>query len=176
MSRPRSFRGALLLVLGALLLASCGAPAASGPAAGAAQTGPAAPALSVTTLDGEPFVLAQQRGRPVLLFFMAAWCVTCIPVAQDLDQLTKMPRAQDLVVLAVDVDATETAADLQAFRQQAGGPAKHWAIDHTRQIARAYGVKALDTTILISRQGQVAYRNEGRQPLATLLQQVTSLA
>ena len=161
----------VLLTLGAVVLAACGKPDAQ---AGANRA--AAPDISVATIDGEQFALAQQRDHPILLFFMAAWCTTCLPVAQDIDRLTKGPDAsQDLVVLVVGADSTETAADLAAFRQRAGGPGKHWALDSTRQITRAYGVTALDTTVIIDRQGRIAFRNNSRQSLATLTDQVASL-
>lgn len=166
-----------VLALGAVVLAGCGKPdGLAGANQATSPSGPPAPDISVATIDGERFALAQQRGRPVLLFFMAGWCTTCVPVAQDIDRLTKGKDApQDLVVLVVGADSTETAADLAAFRQRAGGPSKHWALDSTRQITRAYGVTALDTTVLIDRQGQIAFRNTSKQSLATMTQQVVSL-
>ncbi len=177
MTHPRHLtRGSALvtlLVLLAVLLPACGAPAGR---ADAPPAGPPAPDFGVATIDGEQLALAQQRGRPVLLFFMAAWCTTCIPVAQDIDRLTKSKDApRDLVVLVVGVDTTETPADLAAFRQRAGGPARHWAIDSKRQITKAYGVTALDTTVIIDRQGQIAFRNNTKPTLASLTQQVSTL-
>jgi len=159
-----------------LTLAGCGTPSSAAQPGQTAPSGPPAPDISVATIDGEQFALAQQRGRPVLLFFMAAWCTTCVPVAQDIDRLTKGQDApRDLVVLVVSADATETAADLAAFRQRAGGPSKHWAIDSKRQITKAYGVTALDTTVIIDRQGQIAFRNTTKPTLASLTQQVRTL-
>lgn len=160
----------------ALTLAACGTPSSAARSGQAAPSGPPAPDISVATIDGEQFALAQQRGRPVLLFFMAAWCTTCMPVAQDIDRLTKGKEApRDLVVLVVGADSTETAADLAAFRQRAGGPSKHWALDSKRQITRAYAVTALDTTVIIDREGQIAYRNNTKPTLASLTQQVRTL-
>lgn len=171
--QPRGGLLATLLVLLAVLVPGCGSPAGR---TEAALAGPPAPDFGVATIDGEQFALAQQRGRPVLLFFMAAWCTTCIPVAQDIERLTKGQDApRDLVVLVVGVDTTETPADLAAFRQRAGGPARHWAIDAKRQITKAYGVTALDTTVIIDRQGRVAYRNNTKPTLASLTQQVGAL-
>ncbi len=161
--RPRGSVLVTLLVLLAVLLPGCGTPAGR---TATTSAGPPAPDFSVATIDGEQFTLAQQRGRPVLLFFMAAWCATCIPVAQDVDRLTKGQDApRDLVVLVVGADATETPADLATFRERVGGPARHWAIDSKRQITKAYGVTALDTTVIIDRRGQIAFRNTPRQGL-----------
>lgn len=163
-----------LLIVAVLVLTSCGSGTPK-QAAAPAPSGPVAPDVTATTLEGEQFSLAQQRGKPVLIFFMASWCTTCVPGAQDINQLTKTKDGQDLSLLVVDADAHDTPAALSAFRQQVGGPSKYWAVDSKGQITQAFGVKALDTTILIDRQGHIAYRNTSRQSLSTLTQQVTSL-
>jgi peroxiredoxin len=163
-----------LLIVAALLLISCGGGTPK-QAAAPAPSGPAAPDVKAQTLEGEQFSLAQQHGKPVLLLFMASWCTTCIPGAKDINQLTKTKDGQDLSVLVVDADAHDTPGALSAFRQQIGGPSKYWAVDSKGQITQAFAVKALDTTILIDRQGHIAYRNETRQSLTTLTQQVASL-
>ncbi len=164
----------VFLIAAALLLTSCGGGTTK-QAVAPTSNGPVAPDVSATTLEGEQFSLAQQRGKPVLILFMASWCTTCVPTAKDINQLTKTKDGQGLSVLVVDADARDTPAALSAFRQQVGGPSKYWAIDTKGQITRAFDVKALDTTILIDRQGHIAYRNNSRESLTTLTQQVTSL-
>ena len=163
-----------LLIVAALLLTSCGGGTPK-QAAAPAPSGPVAPDVTIATLDGEQFNLAQQRGKPVLILFMASWCTTCEPLSRDVGQLVTTKDAKDLVVLMVDADARDSASALNAFHQRTSGPSKYWAIDTKGQITRAFDVKALDTTILIDRQGHIAYRNDSRQSLPTLTQQVTSL-
>ena len=61
------------LLLGATLLATC---AVAAPAA--------RPQLTITTLDGQTFNLAAQRGKWVIVNYWATWCSPCIKEMPDL--------------------------------------------------------------------------------------------
>ena len=77
--------------------------------------GKPAPDLSTTTWDGEPFTLADQRGRVVVLNFWAEWCAPC---------KSEMPAFQaiaaegdpSVVIVGVDIktDQEERARELVA--------------------------------------------------------------
>lgn len=49
--------------------------------------GKPAPEFSVRSLDGRTLHLADFRGRPTVLYFMAYWCSDCIPGAQALGRI-----------------------------------------------------------------------------------------
>ncbi len=57
----------------------------------AAKVGALAPDIAFTTVDGSEYQLSDFRGRPVMLWFYASWCLTCqigtIAVAGVVDQL-----------------------------------------------------------------------------------------
>ena len=75
-----------------------------------AQRKPAAPFRLATAsfADGSVFDLAQARGNVVVLFFMAAWCTTCIPEARALNALYEEYGDRGLSVLAIDIDPRDT--------------------------------------------------------------------
>ncbi len=107
--------------------------------------------------DGSVFDLAQERGNVVILYFMAAWCTTCIPEAQALAQIHETYSDRGVRVLVLDVDVTENEGNLAGFREQAGNGEHLWAMDVDDQVARTYNVRLLDTTIFIDREGRIAY-------------------
>ena len=107
--------------------------------------------------DGSVFDLAEERGNVVVLFFMAAWCFTCLPEAQALAQIHEQYADQGVRVLIIDVDVTENEDNLAGFREQTGNGEHLWAMDVDDQVARTYEVRSLDTTIFIDREGRVAY-------------------
>jgi peroxiredoxin len=135
-----------------------------------------APEFSVRTVDGRPFTLADYRGRPVILFFMAAWCSPCAYEARALARLYAEYGDRGLEVLAVDIDPSEGEADLKRFREWAVPQAGYrWALDPEGALVRAFKVRALDTTVVIDPEGRIVYRDEVSTPYGTLKEVVGRL-
>lgn len=123
---------------------------------------PAATAMRLQTAsfgDGSVFDLAAERGNVVVVFFMAAWCATCVPEAQALARIHEQYASQGVRILILDVDTTEDEDDLAGFREQTGNGEHLWAMDLDVEVAQAHRVLTLDTTIFIDRDGRVAYRD-----------------
>jgi peroxiredoxin len=158
----------LLVVLGAVLLVfvCCYAIGATTPSttnhaasAGNSSSTPAqAPDFTLTLLSGGTFHLAGATGHPVVLYFMAPTCATCAQGSQQLAQVMQTAHVAGATALAIDVTPGDRPADLRAFAQSVGQPATttlQWGIDTDGTIARAYGVQALETMVVINAQGQI---------------------
>lgn len=164
----------LVLVLGVLILVGGGltawhalSPATAPPAA--TGTGPVAPAIGAPTVDGGRFALSAQRGKVVVLYAMAAWCTSCVPESSALGQLARAGTTGKLTTLLVDESPqTDSPAAVRDFRARTQGPARSWIIDKGGAIAQAYGITALDTTVVIDRSGHIAARYGSSIDLATL--------
>lgn len=98
--------------------------------------------------------------HPTLVYFMAAWCVSCVQGARTIAQLHTDHASRGLRVLAIDVDQDETTEDLARFRGLAGNPAYDWALDAGGPVAQAFAIRSLDATLLIGPKGEVLYRSE----------------
>lgn len=172
----------LLLIVGAgslMLRVENGATAQratteSGQAVGPSTARNAAPDFTVPTLDGRTFTLSAHRGKPVILFIMAYWCGTCVPEAQALARLHQQYRDR-LTIIALDVDPSSTPERLQRFRQFVGNPDYVWGFDTGNVVARAYRVRALDTTFIISQAGEIVYTDIIPTAYETLEAQVKKL-
>ena len=121
--------------------------------------GPLAPDFTVQTLEGGTFSLSAQQGKPVILFFMAYWCGTCVPEARNLTVLHERYKDQGAVIVALDVDPTSSVEALRTFKGWADNGEYVWAFDGDNAVARALEVSALDTTIVINRAGEIVYRD-----------------
>lgn len=125
--------------------------------------------------DGSVFDLENERGDIVVLYFMAAWCATCIPEAQALAALHDRYASLGVRILIVDVDTTEDEDDLKGFRDKIASSSHLWAMDEGSVIAQAFGVRFLDTTIIIDRDGNVAFRDARATDYETLAAVVEAL-
>jgi hypothetical protein len=124
MHLPERLIGLLLL---ALVLAACAAPASGSglttvaPAATASPTAPSALPVTVATgltgvKTGQAFRLAGFGQRVVLVEDMAVWCTTCFQQQTQVLALHKaLAGRENFVYVTLGVDAHENAATLKAY-------------------------------------------------------------
>lgn len=120
--------------------------------------GEAAPDFSVPTLDGDTFSLADQRGKPAVVFFMAYWCPTCVPEARALQKLHE-EYGDQVSILALDVDPSSSPEELQGFLEWAGNPTYPFGFDKDNAVLKKYKVRSLDATVIIDAGGNIVYRD-----------------
>lgn len=137
--------------------------------------GELAPNFAVTTLDGEKFQLSEKRGEVVALFFMAGWCGSCIPEAQSWDKLSSAYKDEGLELLIVSMDPNDTPQTIEGFRQAGGIRSLPWAIDKTGDVSRSLDIQALDSTVIIDREGRISYRDSAPTPYETLDKELKGL-
>ncbi|GAC1322793.1 MAG: hypothetical protein NVSMB13_01750 [Mycobacteriales bacterium] len=148
--------------------AKAAAPAAAG-AAVSAGVGGMAPAGTFTTVDGSEIDVASLRGKPTLLWFIAAGCSSCtasIPaVADRLPQL----RADGVQVVVIDLygDLGSGAQGTAALRKLGTGlvgsrftdPAWTWGTS-SKDLSFRYDQRGEpDVYYVLDRAGKITYRD-----------------
>jgi peroxiredoxin len=147
--------GAALIIVGVVLLglitfsrSSPGSqPGETSSAAGAKR---AAPDFTLPDLNGTQVSLSQFRGQPVVVNFWATWCPPCreeIPRLADAYQ-----REKDGVVFIAISD--EPADVVGSFVKKNAIPYVN-LLDSDDRVSTAYGIRALPTTLFISRDGEI---------------------
>jgi thiol-disulfide isomerase/thioredoxin len=111
------------------------------------------PALSVETLDGGRFDLADHRGEWVVVNFWATWCPPCVKEIPDLSDFDA--RRNDARVVGLAFEEIEEAG-LRAFLEKhpAGYPIAH--VDPYSPLADFPAPRGLPMTYLIDPEGRVA--------------------
>ena len=117
--------------------------------------------------EGGELVMAELRGRPLLVNFWATWCPPCIKELPEIDRFASSHEAQLRVVgLAVD-----SLAPVQEFlKRQPVGFAIGLAGFAGTELARSLGndAAALPFTVLLDARGAVAQRKLGETRYAEL--------
>ncbi len=91
----------LTLIASAAIVWLVEAPA---PAYAAPEIGAAAPALVLTTLDGQTLDLAKLRGKVVLVNYWATWCAPCRKEMPRLSAFYRSYHDQGLEMIGISVD------------------------------------------------------------------------
>lgn len=117
-----------------------------------------APSFTLASITGEPVIVPDMDRQATVIFSMAYWCGTCVPEAQALAQL-KDEYGDELYVVLVDIDPSSSPAQLQQFIQAIGQNNLTWTFDSDGSFSRAYGIRVLDTTIILNHEGREVYRD-----------------
>lgn len=122
--------------------------------------GQPAPPLAGTTIDGTDYDLVSERGRWVVLNFIATWCVPCRQEHPDLVRFqARHVQTRDATVVAVVYD--DSVGAVRGFRAEEGGD---WpmVLDPSGRVALEYGVRRIPESYLISPDGVVAAKITSR--------------
>lgn len=118
-----------------------------------------APQIEGTTLDGEQFTLAGQRGRWVLVNFFATWCNPCLEEHPELAAFAAAHAASgDASVVSVLFDDKPEKAR-KVFAERGGD----WpvVVDDDGAVSVAYGVARVPESFLVAPDGTVVQRLVG---------------
>jgi len=161
-SRPRrrwpTIVGAVVVSLLVLAVAytAFGSQPSSPPGAGssAADSSNAGTAFTATTLSGEKVSIPS--GKPSVVFFFAASCVTCGSGAQAVAEAQLSAPGANYV--AVDIDPSESEAVVRDFLTDNGAETLAYTRDTDAELAVAFEVTQLSTAIVLDASGTEVYR------------------
>jgi peroxiredoxin len=122
---------------------------------GNALIGTPAPALKVTTIDGQTIDLGAYYGKKaVYLKFWATWCVPCLQQMPHFEHAFET-AGPDTVVIAVNTNFNETPERVRAYRDKHG--LKMPIVMDDGRLAAALNLRVTPQHVLIARDGRIAY-------------------
>lgn len=142
------------------------------------EQGQTAPAFQMEYFDGYEWEqrpsasLADMQGKVVVLNFWASWCVECRVEADQLEQVWRQYKDQDVVMLGIAyADVEPNALDyLQEF-----GVTYPNAPDLGTSISHDYEITGVPETFFIGKDGKIAHVQIGPVDQVTLTTMVDRL-
>ncbi len=111
-----------------------------------------APDFHLPLLDGDEFVLSENRDQIILLDFWATWCGPCMLTMPLLEQAMEEFEGQPVRLISVNLEERpEQIRDVRERHQLS----MTVALDRDGAIARRYNVESIPQLIIVDRQGTV---------------------
>lgn len=128
------------------------------------RTGAAAPAFTVTTLDGRVLGSASLQGKVVLLHFWATWCPPCQAEMPALERFYQQHHDEGLEIIAVSV---EDRSDEAKVRAAAAAYTYPLALISNATVSGYGRIWRLPLTFVIDRAGVLRKSDwSGEQPIS----------
>ena len=156
----RNPTGAGLFAVALAAVLGCG-----GPQSGGGGEGSRAQDFALRDIDGRTVRLSDHLGKDVVVVaFWATWCAPCITEHPHLERMYQAYRDQGFVVLAVSMDGPESIAEVAPHARRYGLSFPVLLDEETRVVGTLNPKRAAPYTLLIDRDGTIAYTHEGYSP------------
>jgi len=118
-----------------------------------------APDFTLPTFpDNTEISLKDFKGRVVYLDFWATWCPPCRKSFPWMDEMHERYKDEGLSIIAVSVDKKRELIEQFIKKMEPGFIIAH---DPTGTVAKTYQLRAMPTTYLINRNGQLVMTHMG---------------
>src|SRR5437870_6073925 len=109
--------------------------------------------FTVSTPRGESFRLGDQRGKVVMVNFWATWCPPCLEEMPAMERLYRRHKEAGLTLVAISVDADPKKIGPLVSEHKLTMPI---GVDPKMELAQTYGVRALPSSFVVGRDGNLA--------------------
>lgn len=118
------------------------------------------PDVQLQTLEGQPFRLADLRGRVVLLNFWATWCIPCRAEIPEFNAMQRELKSRGFEVVGISTSPGDTVEAIREFQKDL--KQEYTVLRGAEEIGEKFGNgPGLPVTYLIDRDGRIRERIPG---------------
>lgn len=121
----------------------------------AGQRGDAVDYSAADLRSGDAVSVESLRGQPAVLVSWATWCRECDEELKALQAFSESEDAEGVAVVAVNLDAADVDAEIDAKIEKNGLDVTLWR-DRRNDFKRTFSALGVPTTILVDADGRVA--------------------
>jgi len=132
-----------------------------------------APDFTLSDLEGKSLTLSEFRGKVIILNFWATWCPPCRREIPDFIDLYRNYKDKGLIILGINLDAGDIRS-VKRFSEEYG--INYPVVIGNDSVTQDYGgIRAIPTTFIIDKKGDIREKYVGYQPRATFEKAVKNL-
>lgn len=139
-------------------------PGGAAPPGSSSPDSAGAPDFSLPALDGTTVRLSDYRGKVVLIDFWSTTCNPCLAEMPHIVELYKKQKDRGLVVLAISRDGPESRAQVSSTAHEREMIFPVLLDEETTVIAQYNPKGELPFSVLVGKDGSVAWKRAGYQP------------
>jgi peroxiredoxin len=109
--------------------------------------------FTLATHGGGKVGLKEQRGKVVMINFWATWCPPCLEEMPAMERLYRQHKEAGFTLIAVSVDADPKKVAPFVTEHKLTFPI---GLDPRMEMANSYGVRALPSSFIVGRDGNLA--------------------
>lgn len=129
--------------------------------------------FTLTGIDGEEFKLSENFGKVLILDIMTTTCPACISEMEHLRGIYQGYSSEDVMIITIDIDRSDSNSDLVAFRSDYG---ENWTFARdTDDVENKYRVSYIPTIVIIDRNGIIRYWGAGELSEQKLSEEIDKL-
>ncbi len=119
------------------------------------------PSLKMRDLKGKTFNIQDLcKKGPLVIDFWATWCSPCKAELPKLKEIYNKYKDQNLTILAISEDGAKELSKVKQFVRSKKFPFVI-AIDKNKTIMKKFNAKAMPTTILVAKGGEIISAHAG---------------
>ncbi|MFQ5867738.1 MAG: TlpA disulfide reductase family protein [bacterium] len=132
-----------------------------------------APDFTLSKLDGNSLTLSDFKGKVIILNFWATWCPPCRMEIPDFVELYEKYKDEGLLIIGVNLDGGDSRSVKQFLEKY---KINYPIVLGNVKVTEDYGgIRAIPTTFVIDRNGNIREKYVGYRPRATFEDQAKKL-